>query len=201
MDINKLVEALNNPNSPAAMQLLDYLSNSPLDPAAAFQQLTQAQQPTQLPPLPGGAQAPMGDSAPPIGQVLNPQAPMQQAQMAPGVNPGSQGPWSFNYSSPNNGAVMTDPNNPNFVPPAAAQAAGMNPNATLVQGEPALPGMGGIDPRILEGLLGMAEEEPVRPPMIAGGGGGPGPREVQMQQLQLPQAGRIPSLAELLRGV
>lgn len=194
MDINKLIEALNNPNSAEAQQLLEYLTMSPLDPAAAMQQLMQ------------GAQQPQGQQQPGLGAALSPETaqPMQMPQAQPGVT--GQGPWSGNYTAPNNAAPMTDPNNPVFVPPAAAQATGMAPNAQLMPGEfNGLPEAGGGSMdllRTLEGLGGLAGGDQGYRPMQAPGSSPVNTwRGFEAGQFQLPQAGRIPSLAELLRGV
>lgn len=199
--IEELTAALNNPNSPARMKLLNNLSMSPLDPAAAYQQLVQGpQEDIALPPQaqkPGLADIVEGQAGPQMqGLSMNP-LPMEGGA--------GKGPWSFDYAGQNNGAPMIDPNNPNFVPPAAASAAGMSPTAELMPGEtagmPDAAGGAGALMKMLQGAggLGKDDDRPLPPPPpVAPRGNNWNP--FTAAQFQTPGVAPRISLADLLEG-
>ncbi|HYE38161.1 hypothetical protein [Methylocaldum sp.] len=72
MDFSMLTAALQDPNSPLRMQLLDNLAMSPLDPAAAFQQAQQETLQMQKQSLPQFA--PQGPQGPDFTAILDGEA-------------------------------------------------------------------------------------------------------------------------------
>lgn len=204
MTMDDLIAALNDPTSDSRQRLLHNLAMSPLDPAAAFAQVKQGAGQGDA----GGMPMPQTPQGPGMSDLLSGQVAPQMSlkPMEPGVNAGGKGPWSFDYAGPNNAAPMTDPNNPNFVPPAAAAATSLNPSASLVPGETGgMPdaGAGGIDLAAMKKMLeGTGELNPQqRPQQFA-----PAPsltnnwRGFQAQQLQTPGATGHMSLSQLLYG-
>jgi hypothetical protein len=191
--LETLTAALNDPTSPARQMLLDNLSRSPLDPAAAMQQLTTEVARGGLPPEQPPAQPTMAETL--DGQKFMPRGASVPIDYTPRKE--GQGPWSLDWSGADNGAAVTNPDNPAFVPPAAAAATGTDPQAQT-SGLAATPE--GNLKALLEGAAGMPGTEQPRTST-------PGTPSLthrwnpyQAQMLQTAGVARPMSLADLIGG-
>lgn len=198
-DFTMLQEALNNPNSPMRDKLLTNLAMSPLDPAAAMQQLQPEMQDYArggLPPtqeLPKREMDSVVNGGPAQRFIPENATPNDYAPKGTG-----KGPWSFDYSG-GNGAAAGDTGNPNFVPLAAASAAGMDPGASILPGETAGIPNGTSDlSKMLQGAGGGSGEDNYRPPQAPAPSLGSRWNPFQAEMLQTPGVNRLPSLAEIL---
>lgn len=191
-NIEILIEALNNPNSPMRMKLLDSLAMSPLDPAAAFQQI---QQETASMGLGGVPPAPQ-EKTPGMGDIFDPQEPMTLPPMTPkmgtlGDAGGSRGPWSFDYSdkSPMNPALASGT-------PSEPMPDGTTPPVTPEDPEK----------KKLEALKKMFEgagaggHKDLRPFPSSGGAGSNSWRGFNAAMLNTPAVAPHITLAQLLEG-
>lgn len=89
MNPEDLIAALNDPNSPLREKLLNNLSMSPLDPAAAFQQLTSQTQQTEMGGIPAGA--PQGGLPQDFAAMLYPNTYGDMPKPTANIMPGETG--------------------------------------------------------------------------------------------------------------
>ena len=180
-------------------KLLNNLAMSPLDPAAAMQQIASA--PVQPSPMTNPMQGGMPQTMP-------------QAMPPANVNPGVQ----FGMGSPGvqfpPGAMPGGPQVPGMPPQMPTPVPGMGVQAGnldfsgdgLVPGEPTQQVGSGFDAAkfkaALTGLAGMqqtmGQQGPIRP--APGAPGGMPTRTVQMANLQLPPGAQRISLSDLIYG-
>lgn len=176
-------------------KLLNNLSMSPLDPAAALQQIGQQGMMPPAPPVPPGVQGTMPGALPPVN-------------VNPGIGFGQGGP-GVQFPP---GAFPVGPQVPGMPPQAPTPVPGMGVQAGnlnfggdgMVPGEPQAPQGTGFDAAkmkaALTGLAGMQQSQGQGMPMRAAPStpGGMPSRAVDMRQLQIAPPGQRISLADLL---
>lgn len=186
MTLEELQAALNDPASPARARLLNHLAMSPLDPAAAYQEILKGD--LGGPAVQAQPQAEV--QSPKLADVLAGSEQGQFPQLGPlqhlpTAEAGMQKPFEFNYANPDAGNVA-----------GMQSAAGQ-----LVAQEPAAGG--GVDiegmRKMLQGL-GGAQRQDIRPQQSPQA---PAPRgnnwnTFRAQNLETPGIQRPPTLAELL---
>jgi hypothetical protein len=194
-DIQELYAALQDPNSPMRAKLLDNLAMSPLDPAAAMQQMQQVSPDIMrggLPPEPKEAPPNMSNLMEPGSNMPAPPQPIQRGELGMG----GKGPWSFDYGAEGN---------PNFIPPAMGGSPA-NGGVSIMPGE----GSGEKTEeqkaadikKMLEGAAGFKSNNDEAKKLAPPGGSAPSNnwRGFTAAYYNTPNLNRQASLAEILNG-
>lgn len=175
-------------------KLLNNLAMSPLDPAAALQQIGQQTMTPPMTPPPVGTQGTVPQALPPVG--VNPMA------MAGQGGPGVQFPPGSFPGGPQ--VPGLPPQAPTPVPGMGVQAGNLDFSGDgMVPGEPQPP-EAGFDPNrfkaALSGLAGMQQSQGQGMPLRSAPGtpGGMPSRTVDFRMLQAPPVGQRISLADLI---